>query len=218
MSFLQDCIGKQSCSVSVVPEVYGDPCPGTNKKLSVEVICSWRNRINTHQQYTHTKTSWSVYPSNVHAKKKKKKKHQPTGLTLEKGKCRAYHPSAQDRRSNKVEIRVDCIITRAIYCKNNTGTLDQWASLVKTECVKRRKKKKKNIQFQSHCKLATMIEKKLQWSYRRKLLISSSMADPYSSSISRFYSSVLWNLGFANWKSDEINKVLGSFHQGTGQI
>ncbi|KAJ0030733.1 hypothetical protein Pint_13386 [Pistacia integerrima] len=37
----QNCIGKQSCSVSVVPDVFGgDPCPNANKKLSVEAICS----------------------------------------------------------------------------------------------------------------------------------------------------------------------------------
>ncbi|KAJ0091562.1 hypothetical protein Patl1_13467 [Pistacia atlantica] len=37
----QNCIGKQSCSVSVVPDVFGgDPCPNADKKLSVEAICS----------------------------------------------------------------------------------------------------------------------------------------------------------------------------------
>lgn len=38
---LQNCIGKQSCSVAVAPEVFGgDPCPGSTKKLSVEAVCS----------------------------------------------------------------------------------------------------------------------------------------------------------------------------------
>lgn len=38
---LQNCIGQQSCSVTVAPEVFGgDPCPGNMKKLSVEAICS----------------------------------------------------------------------------------------------------------------------------------------------------------------------------------
>lgn len=37
----RNCIGKQSCSVSVAPEVFGgDPCPGSMKKLSVEALCS----------------------------------------------------------------------------------------------------------------------------------------------------------------------------------
>ncbi|KAF5481852.1 hypothetical protein F2P56_002471 [Juglans regia] len=37
----RNCIGKQSCSVTVAPEVFGgDPCPGNMKKLSVEAICS----------------------------------------------------------------------------------------------------------------------------------------------------------------------------------
>ncbi|XP_031252419.1 beta-galactosidase-like [Pistacia vera] len=40
-AFQRNCIGKQSCSVSVVPDVFGgDPCPNANKKLSVEAICS----------------------------------------------------------------------------------------------------------------------------------------------------------------------------------
>ncbi|KAG2718163.1 hypothetical protein I3760_03G207900 [Carya illinoinensis] len=35
------CVGKQSCYVTVAPEVFGgDPCPGNMKKLSVEAICS----------------------------------------------------------------------------------------------------------------------------------------------------------------------------------
>ncbi|XP_010262131.1 PREDICTED: beta-galactosidase isoform X1 [Nelumbo nucifera] len=38
---LQNCIGQQTCSVTVAPEVFGgDPCPSTMKKLSVEAICS----------------------------------------------------------------------------------------------------------------------------------------------------------------------------------
>lgn len=38
---MQNCIGKQLCSVTVAPEVFGgDPCPGNVKKLSVEAICS----------------------------------------------------------------------------------------------------------------------------------------------------------------------------------
>ncbi|XP_022749933.1 beta-galactosidase-like isoform X1 [Durio zibethinus] len=37
----QNCIGKQSCSVTVAPEVFGgDPCPDSMKKLSVEAACS----------------------------------------------------------------------------------------------------------------------------------------------------------------------------------
>nr|ABV32546.1 beta-galactosidase protein 1 [Prunus persica] len=37
----RNCIGKQSCSVAVAPEVFGgDPCPGSTKKLSVEAVCS----------------------------------------------------------------------------------------------------------------------------------------------------------------------------------
>ncbi|KAI8553532.1 hypothetical protein RHMOL_Rhmol05G0023700 [Rhododendron molle] len=37
----KNCIGQQSCSVSVAPEVFGgDPCPDTSKKLSVEAICN----------------------------------------------------------------------------------------------------------------------------------------------------------------------------------
>lgn len=38
---LQNCIGQQSCSVTVAPEVFGgDPCPGNMKKLSIEAVCS----------------------------------------------------------------------------------------------------------------------------------------------------------------------------------
>ncbi|KAK7265368.1 hypothetical protein RJT34_32987 [Clitoria ternatea] len=37
----KNCIGKQSCMVTVAPEVFGgDPCPGIAKKLSVEALCS----------------------------------------------------------------------------------------------------------------------------------------------------------------------------------
>ncbi|KAG2407523.1 Beta-galactosidase protein [Vigna angularis] len=37
----KNCIGKQSCSVTVAAEVFGgDPCPGTPKKLSLEALCS----------------------------------------------------------------------------------------------------------------------------------------------------------------------------------
>ncbi|XP_014509817.1 beta-galactosidase isoform X2 [Vigna radiata var. radiata] len=37
----KNCIGKQSCSVTVAAEVFGgDPCPGTAKKLSLEALCS----------------------------------------------------------------------------------------------------------------------------------------------------------------------------------
>ncbi|KAF7142336.1 hypothetical protein RHSIM_Rhsim05G0021700 [Rhododendron simsii] len=40
-AFEKNCIGQQSCSVSVAPEVFGgDPCPDTSKKLSVEAICN----------------------------------------------------------------------------------------------------------------------------------------------------------------------------------
>ncbi|XP_015973400.3 beta-galactosidase [Arachis duranensis] len=36
----RNCIGKQSCMVTVASEVFGgDPCPGIAKKLSVEAIC-----------------------------------------------------------------------------------------------------------------------------------------------------------------------------------
>lgn len=39
--FEKKCIGQQSCSVTVEPEVFGgDPCPNIMKKLSVEAICS----------------------------------------------------------------------------------------------------------------------------------------------------------------------------------
>lgn len=37
----ENCVGKQSCSVTVAPEVFGgDPCPDSAKKLSVEAVCS----------------------------------------------------------------------------------------------------------------------------------------------------------------------------------
>ncbi|OMO67301.1 hypothetical protein CCACVL1_20626 [Corchorus capsularis] len=40
-AFQKNCIGQQSCSVTVAPEVFGgDPCPETMKKLSVEAACS----------------------------------------------------------------------------------------------------------------------------------------------------------------------------------
>ncbi|XWS72179.1 hypothetical protein CRYUN_Cryun02cG0017900 [Craigia yunnanensis] len=40
-AFQKNCIGKQSCSVTVAPEVFGgDPCPDSMKKLSVEAACN----------------------------------------------------------------------------------------------------------------------------------------------------------------------------------
>ncbi|KAG6772025.1 hypothetical protein POTOM_023421 [Populus tomentosa] len=40
-AFERNCVGKQSCSVTVAPEVFGgDPCPDSAKKLSVEAVCS----------------------------------------------------------------------------------------------------------------------------------------------------------------------------------
>lgn len=37
----RNCIGKQSCFVTVAPEVFGgDPCPGNAKKFSIEALCS----------------------------------------------------------------------------------------------------------------------------------------------------------------------------------
>ncbi|KAH1100755.1 hypothetical protein GLYMA_13G104000v4 [Glycine max] len=37
----KNCIGKQSCLVTVAPEVFGgDPCPGIAKKFSLEALCS----------------------------------------------------------------------------------------------------------------------------------------------------------------------------------
>ncbi|KAH6781303.1 beta galactosidase 1 [Perilla frutescens var. frutescens] len=39
--FEKYCIGQQSCTVPVTPEIFGgDPCPGLMKKLSVEAVCS----------------------------------------------------------------------------------------------------------------------------------------------------------------------------------
>ncbi|KAJ6331015.1 hypothetical protein OIU76_009581 [Salix suchowensis] len=39
-AFERNCVGKQSCSVTVAPEVFGgDPCPDSAKKLSVEAVC-----------------------------------------------------------------------------------------------------------------------------------------------------------------------------------
>ncbi|XP_022732674.1 beta-galactosidase-like [Durio zibethinus] len=40
-AFQKNCIGKQSCWVTVAPEVFGgDPCPNSMKKLSVEAACN----------------------------------------------------------------------------------------------------------------------------------------------------------------------------------
>ncbi|KAF8388824.1 hypothetical protein HHK36_025504 [Tetracentron sinense] len=40
-AFEKNCIGQQSCSLIVAPEVFGgDPCPNVMKKLSVEAVCS----------------------------------------------------------------------------------------------------------------------------------------------------------------------------------
>ncbi|KAK1414241.1 hypothetical protein QVD17_29984 [Tagetes erecta] len=40
-AFNKYCIGQQSCTVPVTPEIFGgDPCPKVMKKLSVEAICS----------------------------------------------------------------------------------------------------------------------------------------------------------------------------------
>ncbi|XVE97989.1 hypothetical protein REPUB_Repub03eG0066600 [Reevesia pubescens] len=40
-AFQKNCIGKQTCSVTVAPEVFGgDPCPDSMKKLSVEAACN----------------------------------------------------------------------------------------------------------------------------------------------------------------------------------
>ncbi|WJZ94369.1 hypothetical protein VitviT2T_013238 [Vitis vinifera] len=40
-AFERSCIGMNSCSVTVAPEIFGgDPCPSVMKKLSVEAICS----------------------------------------------------------------------------------------------------------------------------------------------------------------------------------
>ncbi|KAL0397006.1 UNVERIFIED_CONTAM: Beta-galactosidase [Sesamum calycinum] len=38
---LQYCVGQESCTVPVTPEIFGgDPCPSVMKKLSVEAVCS----------------------------------------------------------------------------------------------------------------------------------------------------------------------------------
>ncbi|KAF8388821.1 hypothetical protein HHK36_025501 [Tetracentron sinense] len=40
-AFEKICVGQQSCSVIVAPEIFGgDPCPSVMKKLSVEAVCS----------------------------------------------------------------------------------------------------------------------------------------------------------------------------------
>ncbi|XP_071723049.1 beta-galactosidase-like isoform X2 [Rutidosis leptorrhynchoides] len=40
-AFQKNCVGQQSCSVTVAPEVFGgDPCPNSIKKLSVEALCN----------------------------------------------------------------------------------------------------------------------------------------------------------------------------------
>ncbi|RZC49655.1 hypothetical protein C5167_018083 [Papaver somniferum] len=40
-AFQKNCIGQQSCAVTISPEIFGgDPCPSTRKKLSVEAICT----------------------------------------------------------------------------------------------------------------------------------------------------------------------------------
>ncbi|KAL7100112.1 hypothetical protein ACP275_09G127500 [Erythranthe tilingii] len=39
--FERYCVGQQSCSVPITPEIFGgDPCPNIMKKLSVEAVCS----------------------------------------------------------------------------------------------------------------------------------------------------------------------------------
>ncbi|KAK4778053.1 hypothetical protein SAY87_018240 [Trapa incisa] len=39
--FQKTCVGQNSCTVIVTPQIFGgDPCPGAMKKLSVEVVCS----------------------------------------------------------------------------------------------------------------------------------------------------------------------------------
>ncbi|PKI43974.1 hypothetical protein CRG98_035650 [Punica granatum] len=41
LTLAQICIGQNSCTVPVTPEIFGrDPCPSVMKKLSAEVICS----------------------------------------------------------------------------------------------------------------------------------------------------------------------------------
>ncbi|KAB1218433.1 Beta-galactosidase 1 [Morella rubra] len=40
-AFQRSCVGQNSCSVTVAPEMFGgDPCPNVMKKLSVEAVCS----------------------------------------------------------------------------------------------------------------------------------------------------------------------------------
>ncbi|XP_042948812.1 beta-galactosidase 1 isoform X2 [Carya illinoinensis] len=40
-AFQKSCVGQNSCSVTVAPEIFGgDPCPSVMKKLSVEAVCS----------------------------------------------------------------------------------------------------------------------------------------------------------------------------------
>ncbi|XP_062157435.1 beta-galactosidase 1 [Alnus glutinosa] len=40
-AFQRSCVGQNSCSVTVAPEIFGgDPCPSVMKKLSVEAVCS----------------------------------------------------------------------------------------------------------------------------------------------------------------------------------
>ncbi|XP_059455909.1 beta-galactosidase 1 [Corylus avellana] len=40
-AFQRSCVGLNSCSVTVAPEIFGgDPCPNVMKKLSVEAVCS----------------------------------------------------------------------------------------------------------------------------------------------------------------------------------
>ncbi|KAF5466457.1 hypothetical protein F2P56_016380 [Juglans regia] len=40
-AFQRSCVGQNSCSVTVAPEIFGgDPCPNVMKKLSVEAVCS----------------------------------------------------------------------------------------------------------------------------------------------------------------------------------
>lgn len=40
-AFQKTCVGLNSCSVTVAPEIFGgDPCPSVMKKLSVEAVCS----------------------------------------------------------------------------------------------------------------------------------------------------------------------------------
>ncbi|KAK4257779.1 hypothetical protein QN277_007322 [Acacia crassicarpa] len=46
----RNCIGKQSCFVTVAPEVFGgDPCPGNSKKFSIEALCSSSSKKQFYQ-------------------------------------------------------------------------------------------------------------------------------------------------------------------------